>query len=269
VAAQVLGRVAGLATIAIVVVADGRQHALGIALAIGWSVEWFIDWFRSRNGEPVATVYATVGQFQRSAVPYGWTSMAALAQQLDTPLVALGGGAYATGIYAAASRLLNPLTFLATALGQAAIPTLGQQLDDQDGLIKVERRILRLAALVAFVPLAGAVVGFWLIPLLLGPGYRQTAGVFAVLAVGGVFSSLNVSLATTIQNRGGQASVARSVAACISLGLVSTPVLAWVGGAVAAAGGFVITQSLLFAVLVWELRASRSRPLHIKALADT
>jgi O-antigen/teichoic acid export membrane protein len=262
IAGQVLGRGAGLAAVAIGLAADGRQYVLGVALAVGWSVEWFVDWFRSRNAESVVNVHAPIGKFQRSAIPYGWTSMAALAQQLDTPLVTIGAGTYATGIYAAASRLLNPLTFPATALGQAAIPSLGQQLGDRDVLLKSERRILRLAALAALVPLAGALLGFWLIPLLLGPDYRQTAGVFAVLAIGGVFRSLNVSLATVIQNRGGQASVARSVAACIFVGLLCTLVLAWVGGAVAAGVGFVITQSLLFAVFVWRLRASRSAELH-------
>jgi O-antigen/teichoic acid export membrane protein len=183
--------------------------------------------------------------------------MAALAQQLDTPLVTLGAGTYVTGIYAAASRLLNPLTFPATALGQAAIPSLGEQLGDPDSLLKAERKLLSLAAAVALVPLAGALAGFLLIPILLGPDYRQTAGVFAVLAIGAVFSSLNICLATILQNRGGQALVARSIAACIAFGLLWTPILAWVGGAVAAAVGFVIAQSLLFAFLVRKLWVSR------------
>jgi O-antigen/teichoic acid export membrane protein len=157
------------------------------------------------------------------------------------------------------------LTFPATALGQAAIPSLGEQLGNRDGLLKAEQKVLRLAALTALAPLAGALVGFWLIPLVLGPDYQETAGAFAVLAVGGVFVSLNISLATIMQNRGRQASVARSVAVCIAFGLLWTPVLAWAGGAVAAGGGFVIAQSLLFALLLWKLRASRSAELYAGA----
>jgi O-antigen/teichoic acid export membrane protein len=195
--------------------------------------------------------------YYREGLGYGLAALAASAQSLDTPLVAAGGGMLDAGLYSAAGRLLNPLGLLANSLGLVGTPALARVRYDPVRLRSEERRLLRVTVCLCLAPLVAAAVGPALLPLLLGENYRASGAVFAVLAVGSVFSTLNQPMAIVAQNRGRQTVVAVAIGIGLGIGLASTFCLALIGGATWAAFGFMISQLYILAHLGLTVRSLR------------
>lgn len=259
-AGQLIGRTTGLAVVVAVQSVD-PELALPAGLLVGFVVEAVAD--RLALGPPPRgpRSMAVLAGHSRQGIGYGLTSLAASAQQLDTPLVALGTGVTGAGLYAAAGRLLGPLGFLPTALALVGAPWLARARGDAPALHHEERRILRVAAVMCLAPLVAAGAGQLLIPILLGADYRSSGTVFAVLAIGSVFSTANQPLAIILQNRARQRSVAETVAIGLGIGLAATFVLAVAGGAVWAAVGFTVSQVFIFARLGRTVRVLRRTPV--------
>ncbi|MDD7942856.1 oligosaccharide flippase family protein [Actinomycetospora lutea] len=255
--AQVSGRAVGLAVVALMVAVEHPDLALPLALVAAFLLEAVLArvFLGARSARP--TSQREAAPYYRAAISYGLASLAASAQQLDTPLVALGAGAAGAGLYAAAGRLLGPLGFLATSLGLVAAPWLARARRDELSLRHEERRVFRIAWLLAAAPLGAALVGPPLLPVLLGPEYAASGVVLSVLALGSVVSTLNQPMSIILQNRGRQGITAIAISIGLGIGLVATLVLATVGGAVGAAIGFGLSQVYILIHLALAVRSVR------------
>jgi O-antigen/teichoic acid export membrane protein len=254
---QLVGRLGGLVVAVVLAVAGTGTLALAAALPASFLLEALLDrMFLGRSAEPRRRLAELVGH-HRESLGFGLANLAASAQQLDTPLVTAGAGAFQAGLYAAGGRLLGPLTFLANSLGLVASPWLARAGADEAALRGEERRVLRVGAALCLAPLVAAVVGPPLIPLLLGPDYARSGTVFAILAIGAAVVTLNQPFAVIAQNRGRQRAVAVGIATGLAIGLLATLVLSWWGGAVWAAVGYVISQVVIFVLLGLAARRAR------------
>ncbi|MDT7742963.1 MAG: hypothetical protein QOE59_2041 [Actinomycetota bacterium] len=254
---QLVGRLGGLVVAVILAVAGTGTLALAAALPVSFLLEALLDrGFLGPPGEPRRRAGGLVGH-HRESLGFGLANLAASAQQLDTPLVTAGAGAFQAGLYAAGGRLLGPLTFLANSLGLVASPWLARAGADEAALRGEERRVMRVGAALCLAPLVAAVAGPPLIPVLLGADYTRSGTVFAILAIGAVVVTLNQPFAVIAQNRGRQRAVAVGIATGLTIGLVATFVLSWWGGAVWAAVGYVISQVVIFVLLGLAARRAR------------
>jgi O-antigen/teichoic acid export membrane protein len=241
-AAQLAGRVSGLAALGGLLGAGaGGVLALPVGLAVSYGVEALIDRVFLGPGRARSCPAGQLLALHRESAPIGLATLAASAQQLDTPMVALGGGPLAAGLYVAAGRLLGPLGFLASALGMVGGPWLARARGEKAALRQEELRVCGVAGALCLVPLLAAAVGPLLIPVVLGSEYGRSGAVFAVLAVGSVFSTLNQPLAIIAINRARLRSVAVAVAVGVGTGLLATVALARLGP-VWAAAGFTVSQ---------------------------
>ena len=254
---QLVGRVGGLVVVAVLVVLGADEIALATALPASFLLEAVIDRvFLGPAGGRRRPGTELVGH-HRESLGFGLANLAASAQQLDTPLVTAGAGAYEAGLYAAGGRLLGPLTFLANSLGLVASPWLARAGHDEAALRGEERRVLRVGAALCLAPLVAAVAGPPLIPLLLGPEYASSGTVFAILAIGAAVVTLNQPFAVIAQNRGHQRAVAVGIASGLAVGLLATLLLSWWGGAVWAAVGYIVSQVVIFVLLGLAARRAR------------
>ena len=254
---QLSGRVGGLAVAFVLAFSGVGEVALAAAIPASFLLEAVIDRvFLGGAGERRRPTSELVGH-HRESVGFGLANLAASAQQLDTPLVTAGAGAFQAGLYAAGGRLLGPLTFLANSLGMVAAPWLARAGTDEAALRVEERRVLRVGAALCAAPLIAAVAGPPLIPLLLGQEYASSGTVFAILAIGAAVVTLNQPFAVIAQNRGRQQAVAVGIAVGLAFGLVATYVLSSLGGAVWAAIGYVVSQLIIFVLLGLAARRAR------------
>lgn len=252
--AQLSGRVIGLVVLVVFLLLGATELALPAGLAVGYAAEALIDrGFLGRDRTKPCRQRELLAMHRESA-PLGMATLAASAQQLDTPLVAAGGGVLAAGLYAVAGRLLGPLGFLASSLGLVGAPWLARAKRDPAALRGEEMRIIRVAGVISLAPLVAAAAGPALIPLVLGSDYADSGTVFAVLAIGSVFSTANQPLAIIAINRKYQRSVAVAIAIGVGTGLLSTYVLTMTGGPVWAAVGFTVSQLYILAHLSWTVR---------------
>jgi O-antigen/teichoic acid export membrane protein len=254
---QLVGRVGGLVIAVVLALVGTGTLALAAALPASFLLEALLDRvFLGPAGERRRRLSELIGH-HRESLGFGLANLAASAQQLDTPLVTAGAGAFQAGLYAAGGRLLGPLTFLANSLGLVASPWLARAGADETALRGEERRVLRVGAALCLAPLVAAVAGPPLIPLLLGPDYARSGTVFAILAIGAAVVTLNQPFAVIAQNRGRQRAVAVGIATGLTIGLLATLLLSRWGGAVWAAVGYVISQVVIFVLLGLAARRAR------------
>jgi O-antigen/teichoic acid export membrane protein len=253
--AQLAGRLAGLlATVGLLLVGPA-ELALSVGLVLSFVTEAVIGRLGIGRGgtrpvpsRPVRSHpvrFREMVAIHRHTVSFGLVSLAAIGQQLDTPLVTAGAGATAGGMYAGAGRLLGPLLFLSSSLALVGSPWLARAQHDPAVLAAEERRISRVSLLLALAPLGAAALGPALIPLILGPQYQDTGPTFSILAIGAVLSTISQGAAITLQNRGAERTVATAIGVGLVLGLVATFFLAVAGGPVWAAIGFVLSQTYI------------------------
>ena len=254
---QLVGRAGGLVIALVLALVGAGELALAAALPVSFLLEALLDRvFLGRAAERRRPAAELVGH-HRESFGFGMANLAAASQQLDTPLVTVGAGAYEAGLYAAGGRLLGPLTFLANSLGLVAAPWLARAGSDEAALRGEERRVLRVGAALCAAPLVAAVAGPPLIPLLLGVEYASSGTVFAILALGAAVVTVNQPFAIIAQNRGRERAVAGGIAVGLAFGLLATLVLSWWGGAVWAAVGYLVSQAVIFVLLGLTARRAR------------
>jgi O-antigen/teichoic acid export membrane protein len=255
--AQLTARATGLAATVGLAAVIRPETALAIGLVLGFALEAVIDLaYLGRRHSGRADLRGLL-RVNRKAASFGLVSLSAAGQQLDTPLVTIGGGLAAGGLYAAAGRLIGPMLFLSSSMALVGAPWLARVRENPDGLAREERRIVRLSLLLALAPLVVAAAGPLIIPWLLGPRYAASGSVFAVLAVGAALSTLCQGQATILQNRGSEKVVGRSIATGLVVGLVATLGLSALGGPVWAAVGYVVSQLVIVVHLGGRLHAVR------------
>jgi O-antigen/teichoic acid export membrane protein len=264
---QVVGRMLGLA-VGVPLMAVRPEIGLVVGCLLGYVMEavpaQFAAKFIQRPGASRALWSA-----QRESIGFGLGTLAWSAQQLAIPLVTLGAGAHAAGIYAAAARFITPLNLLSSAMASVSVPSLARAQGSRDALRIEERKTLVMAGLFALGPTAAAVLGPFVLPVLLGPAFGESGLVFAVLGIGMIISTVNQGCMSIIQNWGRQGAVAMVYACAVTVGLAATLPLAAAGGAAVAAWASVGTQLVVSAGLCWNLsRRDRVRRTAYELLAS-
>lgn len=168
----------------------------------------------------------TMREFTRSARPLAVVSLTSDAQQLDVPLVAAVAGATSGGVFAAASRLIGPLSLVTT---QVSLLVLARAARVVNPLTR--RQALMIVGALAAVYVPGLAFVSWqsdlIVRLLLGDKFAAGAGLLWILSVGVGLSVVAAPLIAWMQARG----TSRVAAAAYSVSLAVYFVVLLVGAA--------------------------------------
>lgn len=191
---------------------------------------------------------------------YGVSAVAASAQQLDLPTLALVAGPAASGLYGAVNRWTQPLQLLSTAFSSAAAPFLAQS----DGWGHARRLVMRASWMLFLAVAACALLALCapvVVPVLLGEQYEGSVAVLQWLAWGTIPAIFNQPIATALQSRRYDHFVSIPWLSCVVVQLGLIVLLAPTLGALGAAIAFAVLQTLLlFALvgcLVYAVRSER------------
>jgi O-antigen/teichoic acid export membrane protein len=187
------------------------------------------------------------------------------------------GGVEVAG-YAAGYRLLEVASKIPLVLSMALVPLMFRSAqEDPARLDRLFRGQVRLLGLGVF-PLAAGVAIFApeIVRAIYGVGYEGAVPVLRVFAAALPLSFLTGALGDMLTARDLQPRRTRIYASVLVVGLAANLVLAWSGGPVGSATAFLLTQAVLFALLLRSLRggvtavaplAKLPRPLLAVALA--
>jgi len=191
-----------------------------------------------------------------SAKSFGFYGFAIALQGLDTLALRLVAGPEATGIYAAVSRWIMPLTLIAGAYSAATYPRFAAAKDDSSARVLLRSGIkfwigslFLVACVIAAAP--------WLVSTLLGVEYSKSVITLRVLSAAMVFAIANQPLAVFLQARGQEKQVAWSVGGGIMLQILLTLALGYFLGAVGGAYAWLFGQVIIFTLLAGNLRKLR------------
>ena len=241
------------------------QSAL-IVLAVTLSLQSFYAYICCRRGGLAPGTSETA--LFRPLAGYGLTQLAALAPMtfnaqlgqlvLSQTVLPADLGRYAIAV----SLTLLPMPVV-SAIGNVAFPRLAA-LD----LVTETSRRLQLIAVIGSAGIAAAIllplgaVAYWMVPLILGPGYRGVVPLFWVLMPGGIFSACGQVVADLLRGGGNLAAVAWSQGpAAISLVVLLVallPVAGVMGAAVASTLAYGIALTLMLRFLWQRTLASPS-----------
>jgi O-antigen/teichoic acid export membrane protein len=176
----------------------------------------------------------------RQSIPLSLTGILMLSYyRVDMVLIPLMSGERALGLYAAARKLLDALSFLPAAFMNAILPRLTQHFaSDRERFRASSERVLKSVALVTF-PLAGALFAFAnpLVHMLAGKEFAASAGALRVLAWSFVFMGTNwvlwAILTAADQQHRAIPCTAAALAANVLLNLCLIPSLSYHGAALA------------------------------------
>lgn len=270
-----------LDTHASVMIADGRRWRPGISLLIRRGVALLTVFTALALGTPSIWAFAAgymfgclgalwlsaqflrqegltrgrpawhaVKRLPRQTFPFMVSFVAGQLRTLDVGLVALGAGPQSSGLYAAATRLTNPLQLVPTALAQLLLPRAVQ-----NGPAYARR-------MSGFILLAGcggvalalplAFFGDRVLAWLYGPQYAGSGQLLFIATVGMVAVSVAGPLSSLLQAVGDEKFVAAWALGATVAALVVGLGLAVIGGATGAATG--VAAAFILRVIVMAVR---------------
>lgn len=177
-------------------------------------------------------------------------------QILYVPVIGLALGPAAGGLVGAVARWLQPVVLLPTAYAAQVFPSLSAA----HSWSEAERRMWQFPRVV-FLAAALAGTVFVLAPtvveLLLGPEYRQAAGILRWYAIAALPVIVAIPIATLIQARRGETYVAKVALVSVSLSLLALGPLAHLWGPVAAPIVLGLSAVGQLTAMVFRLRLAR------------
>lgn len=114
-------------------------------------------------------------------------------RNLDNILIGRFVGAGALGLYSRAYALLMlPINSIRGPINAVGFPALSQLQDRPEEFRKFSRKITGIIALLS-MPLVAflGVSSFWIIPLVLGPGWEESISIFSILAIAAFFQPVS------------------------------------------------------------------------------
>jgi len=141
---------------------------------------------RAHTDRYATTAEATVDRLHviRASLPFLGTSMlAVIYSRGGLLLLTVMGGETATGLFAAADRLLMPIYMVTAVFATALLPTLATLAAEPERMSELARRCLRLV-LLASIPLCAllAIFSSEIVTLVFGPELRAAGTTLSVLA---------------------------------------------------------------------------------------
>lgn len=259
----VVERVTALPFFLVLKAAAGVGVALPFSLAIGAAAGSACAYLLSPpEKRMIIFKRPTIARAWSGTSHYGFASLSSTVQSLDIQVVSALGGASVTGVYTAVNRWTQPMGMLASAFAAASMPFVARARTWQSVWPAV-RRSLWLPACAIVVSLGVAATARWLVPILLGEQYRDSAPVLCILALGTIPGILNQLLSVFLQARNIDQPVARALLAVsvLQLTLVGAGVHLGhaIGASLATAGSQLITTIWLTIIALQARRRSRSR----------
>jgi O-antigen/teichoic acid export membrane protein len=240
------------ATAVLIVGADLEAPALVFGLSAGALVATVVGYaLLPPDARGIALPTWTASrQLLRDGLPFGTVGLVTNLQRIDISLVRAAAGAPAAGLYAAASRLIQPLTAVITSTYLALFPRLSSLRESgrhgREGWRAT--RVTVVATIVAVVPIA--LLAKPLVRLVLGDPYAGSVPALRLLLVAVVLVAVNQPLMALVQAGGRAGAAAVAVFTGTALGLLALFLGAWTHGATGAASGVVVMQVVIAALLV-------------------
>lgn len=199
-----------------------------------------------------AGFYSVRATLRESLGYWSSTSLASL-QQLDVPIVGAISSSHIAGVFAASSRLTNPLNLAASSILSVLTPDLSRSRDvatRRVSFLRARNLVFALSALLVFIgaPMA-ATVG----PLLLGPDFPNAGPLFAGFFIGLGFNAASQLYASAYYAQGLMGRLARIRAISVPGGLVAIA-LAAMGNELSLAIGVAVARLVEFAALFLDQR---------------
>ena len=193
------------------------------------------------------------GGLLRLALPLGVAgALGTIYYKIDAVLVFELAGVEESGLYGAAYRFLDPLTFFPAAIVAAAVPVFAATWqEDPERTRRLVQRCAEVLAVLSFPVVTGAaVLSDEIIDLLFGDEFAGSADLLAILMIGFVaisFGTLGGYLAPIVGLRWRIAAIA---GACVVLNVVANLLLIPEHGALGAAWVTVATEALSAVLLL-------------------
>lgn len=219
------------------------------ALAGQWHVRRAVR-PRLRVGEPVP-VREVLGR----TWPFLVSNLTGQARTLDVSLVAAALGAPAAGLYAAGTKLVQPLLLVPQSLAAVLMPRAARLGVAEARRLGRRLTVLFLGCLVPSVPLL--LRAEELVTLVMGPRYAGSGPVLGWALVALPFVGLSASLGGLLQGQGRARYVAANgvvTAVLLVPGVLAGALLGGPGGAAAGLGAVFAVRSLSLAAAVARLR---------------
>lgn len=188
--------IAFITTLALISTSTPATLAAGIGLAIGSCASMILAHRTVRPRLPERTSMSVL-QLLQTTWPYWLHSLTSQIKSLDATIVALVSTPIASGLYAVASRLTNPLRIVPTAASTVIVPRIARE----RGTISRNNRLaaggMLIAVSIIYVLIALlAPVG---IPIVLGSSYTGAVPAVQVVCIGLIFSAASIILAGILQ----------------------------------------------------------------------
>ncbi len=189
----------------------------------------------------------------RGAKHLGISSIAVGLQTLDAAVIALAAGPHIAGIFAAVGRWTQPMSLVAQAVSQSAYADMSAARSHRTAFLILRQNMLFIAA--ALLPLAIVFIfADFLVLLLLGEEYANSATVLRVLVAAVVFGSLNSPLTAFLQAKGHEYFTSAVLSIALPTQIFLMGLLAHISGAGASALAVLTVQAALSVTLISKVR---------------
>lgn len=182
----------------------------------------------------------------KRSVSIGLSSVAFSLQQLDVIITRYSASATVAGEYAAISRWTQPVSLLASSLGQAILPKMSRAVNIK-GAVATLVALWPMAAAIAVAAVMAAAVSDSLVTVLLGSAYAGAGAALAIFFLAMPISFIRQLMYLLLVSRQIDVPCARLVTVSTSVYLIGLPFLSWILGSVGAASAFAAYQSLMLA----------------------
>jgi len=216
-------------------------------------------WLRGL-GSPQSWVRAWQGSLH-----YGVAGLAGAFQQIDTTLLSVSGGLYATGIYGGVARWTQPLVLPATALSQA----IAGEVASASSLRTAARAVMRSSWLLILGVIGSvtfAIASEPLTLLVLGPAYSGAGTTLSILSLAVIPTLFAQPFSLLLQSRKKDRFIGIAMWVTVTLRLVLVVLLGFSMGPEGAAVAVLAQQSLMlfltFGAFWRQFRLERQQPCH-------
>lgn len=231
--------------------------SLTLAISLGYLFGLFYMFHNNPKNFSLVKMH-DLRNIRKGQLSFGVNSLIPQIQRLDVYLLSEVSSLQVAGIFGAVSRIINPLNLFSNSFSLSIfLPSSKKEISKQE--LRSIRKGARIIWLGVFVALLVAIFSSEIVQLLLGSQYRDSVIILQVMAISVIPTSFAQPLFTYIQLQGG----AKSASVILLLGLViqffSILIFAPKYGAIAAALGFLVSQTLSLVLFLRKFYKLQSR----------
>ncbi len=199
---------------------------------------------------------ADLADVLRRAWPFWATNVMSAARTLDVSIVGLLSSTYTAGLYAAATKVINPLRLVPSTLTSLVVPYASRQ--DKTGARSTALRLIALFSASLLVVIPASIFGEPLVVLLMGEDFRDAGLIFSILLIGLPFVALAAPLGSVLQGQNDERFVTYNgtIFAILTLAFAAVGTIVWggEGAAIGVSAAYFIKCIALYIRIVRTLR---------------